>query len=280
MVSRQQRSSAGCIVASVGQSNLPVPSCPTPVESPKISKRTEDFGNLSVPSLANSSLVVFGSGHVSCPTTPTSSLQTGTNRNGRRSGTSIPGPSSGSLHFSRNFSASHSALDLEDADLEFLSNHLSNGTKSGYGYAFKAFSSFCTNLGVDPFTCPPSVVVKYIRHMYNANSQYRTVNHHRSSISKFHMGVNGVPIGSHPLVCQAVKAVFRLRPPLPKYMTTFDITKVFNYIKKLPPNEELSLKQLSYKALFLLISACISRVSSVSSLGPTVKVFEVSSRFN
>ena len=55
---------------------------------------------------------------------------------------------------------------------------------------------------------------------------------------------------------------------------------MFNYIKQLPPNEELSLKQLSQKALFLLISACIFRVSSVSSLGPTVKVFEVSSRFN
>ena len=143
-------------------------------------------------------------------------------------------------------------MNLDKADLEFLSNHLSSGTKSGYGYAFNAFSNFCANIGADPFTCPPSVVVKYVRQMYNNGAQYRTVNHHRSSISKFHTGYNGEPVGSHPLVCQAVKAVFRLRPPLPRCLTTFDITKVFDYIKKLPPNMDLTLKQLSHKALFLL----------------------------
>ena len=262
----------------MGQSDISVSPCPIVVKGAETSQGTENCGSLGVPTVADSSLVVHGSGDVGRSTTPTPSFQEVPESCGRGSDTPISGPTSGSIPFGRSFTTTHSASNLDDADLEFLSNHLAAGTKSGYGYVFNLFSTFCSNLGVDPFTCPPAVIVKYIRRMYNNGAKYRTVNHHRSSISKFHIGFNGVPIGSHPLICQAVKAVFRLRPPLPKYMTTFDITKVFDYIKKLPPNEELTLKQLSHKALFLLTSACISRVSSVSRLGPTVKVFEVSSK--
>ena len=55
-------------------------------------------------------------------------------------------------------------------------------------------------------TWGPAIVVKYIRHMYEGGSSYSTVNFHRSSISKFHVGYNGVSVGVHPLVSQAVKS--------------------------------------------------------------------------
>ena len=69
---------------------------------------------------------------------------------------------------------------------------------------------------------------------------------------------------------------------MPRYMTwypdqgaTIDISQFFAYIKTLPPNAELSLKQLSFKTLFLLTAASISRMSSVGWLGPDLQVFEV-----
>ena len=80
---------------------------------------------------------------------------------------------------------------------------------------------------------------------------------------------------SHPMVSQAVKAVFRLRPPLPKYINTFDVSLVFTYIARLPTNEALTLKQLTFKTLFLLTSSTISRLSSVGRLGPQLLVYEV-----
>ena len=276
LVPRQQGSGTGCIAPSLGQSHVSVSSSSTSPKSAKTCKRAGDRSHSDLPSVADVSLVGLGNGDDGGATTPPPPLQGGSESCGRGSGSSLPGSSSGSTHFERSFNVSQAALNLEDADLEFLSNHLSAGTKTGYGYVFRKFSSFCSNLHTDPFSCTPTVLVKYIRYLYENGAQYRTVNHHRSSISKFHAGVAGVAIGSHPLVCQAVKAVFRLRPPLPRYVTTFDITKVFAYFQSLPTNEDLTLKQLSLKSLFLLTSACVSRVSSVSSLGPTVKVFKVS----
>ena len=76
----------------------------------------------------------------------------------------------------------------------------------------------------------------------------------------------GKSVGEHPLVAQAVRAVFRLRPPLPKYKATFDINPVLHYVANLKPLNSLDLKTLSHKALFLVSYTSLSRLNSVSSL--------------
>ena len=127
---------------------------------------------------------------------------------------------------------------------------------------------------VDPFLCSPATVVQYLRMLYEKGSAYRTVNFHRSAISKLHAGFGNLPAGEHPLVAQAVKAVFRLRPPLPRYKSTFDVELVLNHVKNLPENSALSLKQLSQKTLFLTSFSTFSRVSSLSRLEPDVEFYQ------
>ena len=78
-------------------------------------------------------------------------------------------------------------------------------------------------------------------------------------------------MGEHPLVSQAVKSVFRLRPPLPQYQSTFDIVPVLAYVQSLP-TASLSLKLLSFKTLFLTTYSSISRMSSMARLGSSLEV--------
>ena len=159
---------------------------------------------------------------------------------------------------------------------DFLSNHLSSGTKKCYSSTFLKFSTFCSNLNVSPSSCPPTTIARFLKKMFDDGASYSSVNLARSAISKNHDGFNGVPAGCHRLVSTAVKAVFRQRPPLPRYVNTFDISIVFNYLKQLPSNQELGLKLLTHKTLFLLIVSSLSRVSSVARLGPSLLVFKVS----
>ena len=108
--------------------------------------------------------------------------------------------------------------------------------------------------------------------MFDGGAQYRTVNFARSAISKLHNGYDGLPAGQHPIVKQAVKAVFRLRPPLPKYKTTFNIKPVLTYVKQvLGNNNYLTLRLLSFKCLFLLSFSSFSRVSTMARLGTQVE---------
>ena len=121
-----------------------------------------------------------------------------------------------------------------------------------------------------PFNCSPATIVKYIRFLYDNGAEYTTVNLHRSAIAKVHQGFAGQSIGVHPLVNQAVKSVFRQRPPLPKYISTFDISPVLDYMTRLSPTQSLDLKQLTLKTLILTIYSSLSRVSSLARLGPLV----------
>ena len=134
--------------------------------------------------------------------------------------------------------------------------------------AFEKFATFSAKLGVNPYTCSPIIIAKYVRHLFNKGLEYSTINLHRSAISKSQVGFEGQPIGSHPLVRQALRSVFRQRPPLPKYSHTFDISPVLSFISC--DNSTLSLQQLTKKALLLIIYSTFSRVSSVARLGPTV----------
>ena len=192
----------------------------------------------------------------------------------------LPGPSGGRAHFWGHYRHTVGHSDLDGEDMDFLAGHLAVDTASGYGYAFNHFKTFCEDKNVDPFTCSPSVVIKYIRFKFNEGYSYSTINYHRSSISKFHAGFEGSPIGEHFLVCQALKSVFRQRPPLPKYLSTFDIQPVLNYIANLEPLSSLSLKALTMKTFFLICFSTLSRVSSVARLGPAVKESRVSGQYS
>ena len=235
-----------CSSQHLGQGHLSLPSSPSVVEGAAEGSDTENQSSSDMPTVANSSVVATG-GRDACRTSHSSAtLQGGTSETGPGSGSSLSGAPGRSAHFGHAYSLTHSSHGLDQDDLDFLSNHLAGGTKTGYGYIFNRFSGFCHEIGQDPFTCKPAVIVKYIRLLYEGGAAYSTVNHHRSCISKFHAGFGHISAGSHPLVSQAVKAVFRLRPPLPKYVNTFDISKVFKYIQSLPTNEDLDLKLLCF----------------------------------
>ena len=85
----------------------------------------------------------------------------------------------------------------------------------------------------------------------------------------------GKSIGEHSLVGQALKATFRLRPPLPRYKSTFDISPVLDYVASLEPLDSLNLKMLTYKAFFLVSNCTLSRMSSVAKLMSEVEKSKV-----
>ena len=77
--------------------------------------------------------------------------------------------------------------------------------------------------------------------------------------------------GQHTLVRQAVKAAFRLRPPLPKYSATFNIQPVLIFLRQiLGNNNYLSIKLLSYKCLFLISFSSLARIDTLAKLGSQV----------
>ena len=57
--------------------------------------------------------------------------------------------------------------------------------------------------------------------------------------------VDGQDVGKHPTVVKLMKGIFNSNPPKPKYAGTWDVDLVLNFFKTAPPNDKLSLIQLS-----------------------------------
>ena len=259
--------SPGCTTTSLGFSDLPLPTDAPDDAGVEEGPGGEDRGSLGRPSMVQRDVVAPSGGDAGPGTSGSSSLQGDPGSGPRSRSGPFPRPSGSPAPEGR---SSEHLQSLDSEDLDFLAAHLAPGTSKGYSYAFQKFQLFCAERQTSAYTCPPATVVKYIRRLFNDGDSYMTINLKKCAISKYHEGFDGLPIGSNILVKKAMKACFRLRPPLPRYTHTFDIVPLLDFISSWPPNNSLTLKQLTFKAVFLTIYSTISRVSSLARLGPTV----------
>ena len=117
-----------------------------------------------------------------------------------------------------------------------------------------------------PFSGPVSEVANFLAELHREGYQSSSLNVFRSAVSSVHEKVDGVEIGKHPTITRLLKGAFHERPPLPRYVSTWDVNIVLQYLKGLGPSSDLSLKQLTYKLVMLLALTRPSRSADLSSL--------------
>ena len=66
---------------------------------------------------------------------------------------------------------------------------------------------------------------------FEFNYKYSTICSHRSTISDFHDKLDGVKVGSHPLISDLLSGVFNMNPPSPRYNFIWDVQQVLDYIR-------------------------------------------------
>ncbi|XP_047991863.1 uncharacterized protein LOC125230671 [Leguminivora glycinivorella] len=98
--------------------------------------------------------------------------------------------------------------------------------------------------------------------MFHNGVQYGTLNSYKSAISLILVN----DISKDPRITRFLKGVFRLRPPLPKYNSTWNPTCVLDFLSNFYPNETLSLEDLSKKCITLLALTTAHRVQTFSKI--------------
>lgn len=89
--------------------------------------------------------------------------------------------------------------------------------------------------------------------LHGEGYQSSSLNVFRSAISLAHNKMDSVEVGKHPTIACLLKEAYHVRPPLPRYTSTWDVDKVFKILKGLGPTETLNLKLLTYKLIMLLV---------------------------
>ena len=143
----------------------------------------------------------------------------------------------------------------------------SSGTIRAYKSGWQKFYRWCGQRQVNPFSCPVELVVNFLAEQQRF-VLFGTLAGYRSAISHFHVKVDGVPVGKHPLVVEVMKGSFRDNPPVPRYTHTWDINIVLTYLQEMGPNAGLSQKELTLKLAMLLALVCRARGHELHAINP------------
>ena len=137
--------------------------------------------------------------------------------------------------------------NLSETASNLITNFRAKGTRQHYLSAWKKFQSWCSERKVDPIRCPLEHILNYLGTLFDKKLGYNAINTHRFALSHFREPIDGFKVGKHPSICRLLKGVSRERPPVPKYTFIWDIEKVLSKMKDMPPNNELTLTDISFK---------------------------------
>lgn len=141
-------------------------------------------------------------------------------------------------------------------------------TRQQYANRWKLFSRWCSAHGVDPSSCPVSVVLEFLQSLLDCGRSPSTLKVYVAAISCNHGLVEGSSVGSHSLISLFLRGARRLHPPSAPRVPVWDLSFVLDSLCR-PPFEPLAqadLKWLSLKVAFLLAIVAAKRVGELHAL--------------
>ena len=113
---------------------------------------------------------------------------------------------------------------------KILLSYWRSSTAKQYESAWKGWSSWCSKEKVNPFATTIKHILSYLADLFHQGRQYRMIGVHRSAISSFHIPLEGVVVGQHPLVTKFMKGIFSLRPTKQRYFVTWNVNDVLQFL--------------------------------------------------
>ena len=135
-----------------------------------------------------------------------------------------------------------------------------------YLSSIRQWCEFCIAKQIHP--CRASVIegLNFLQYLLNSNTNYSSVGTARSALSFLLPRNESGSFGHHYLVKRFMKGVFNLRTPAPRYNFIWDASAVLNFLRKLPDDNVLPLKLLTFKLVMLIALVSGQRVQTLSCL--------------
>ena len=112
-----------------------------------------------------------------------------------------------------------------------------------------------------------SEVLDFLTELYEDGLGYSAINTARCALSQIIVCKKGFcTIGAHHWVIKFLKGVYNLRPPVPKYIDTWDVSKLLQQLRRMSPVASLSLKKLTLKTVALVAILLAARGQTLVAL--------------
>ena len=142
------------------------------------------------------------------------------------------------------------------------------------------WNTFCIEHNTNPLERNDTLALTFLRKLFKRGYKYSALNTARSALSI----IFDTPLpsfGESPLTKRFMRAMYNLRPNLPKYHTTWDVSVVLKYLETLSPVRFLNLQQLSHKLVTLLALVTAQRLQTLHALNlDNCEITKTSAIFN
>ena len=140
------------------------------------------------------------------------------------------------------------------------------GTEKQCQAVWEKWRGWCRERNVDSLQAHVSQVLNFLADCFEEGLSYSTLNSYRSALSSILCPCDGTTVGCDPLVSRLLKGIYNLRPPLPRYSSTWDVSVLTQYLGTLFPLNSLSLKQLTLKTVSLCALCSARRSQTLGAL--------------
>ena len=131
----------------------------------------------------------------------------------------------------------------------------------------KKWGVFCKEHNIqEPYNASYEQGLQFLAHLFEEGNNYGSIAVARSALSAILPRKGDFTFGKDKIVSQLLKGIFKLRPSLPKYTSTYDPDIILDYINELPANNQLNLELLTKKLVTLLALLSGQRCQSISYL--------------
>lgn len=139
-------------------------------------------------------------------------------------------------------------------------------TLKAYDLYERKWKTFCLLKGVSVLKPVLKNILEFLASLAIKGLGYSSVNSARSALSAFLPKIGGKTIGQHPDVCLLMKGIRNANPPLSRWNATWDVDIVLDFLREWAPLSRLTLKQLSFKLVMLLLITSCQRIQTVEAL--------------
>ena len=135
-------------------------------------------------------------------------------------------------------------------DIDILMQSWRDSTKKQYRVYYQKWMLFCSGRKCDALSPTIGEVLDFLTDLHKSGLGYSAMNTARSALSSI-IKIDNIPAGQHPLVKRFLRAVFNIKPALPRYSHSWDVSQVLKFLRDKPGGYG-ELKWTTYKLCMLL----------------------------
>lgn len=139
---------------------------------------------------------------------------------------------------------------------------ISEGTLQQYSACYSKYWSYCKSKSLNFFNYTLNNFLNFLVHEIDKGSSYSTINSYRSALNLI-FSINNE---DERLIKRFLKGAYNIKPPQPRYSSTWNLEPVLKYLETLYPLQNLSLEKLTIKTVTLMALTTAHRVQTLSKI--------------